>query len=159
MSEISKFKNEVSTRIMHHCDLNEYEIDLLNLLSPNEFLVSNLRNNVPEKVTIDTGVNTDISMCNSIFNVQYFENAKQNSFYDIQKSQRKNSYQNVKIDELWKKKNLYNQNFDNEMQTGFTHCPIIESPETSKNNSSNRYVLNFSSLFIINKSYRGICVL
>ena len=137
MSEISKFKNEVSTRIMRHCDLNEYEKDLLNLLSPNELLLDSVRNRLPvEKVTTDTGVNTDISMCNAIFNVQYFDNQNRDSVRE-KKSPRKNSYQNVKIDELWKNQNFYGQNIDDEIVNGFT-SPIVESPETSKNDSSHR---------------------
>ncbi len=139
MSEISKFKNEVSSRIQRHnqnIDLTEYEKDLLNLLSPNEFLSNNYHTT---KSTSSTGVNTDISMSNTFFSYKIIDDYSQSS------AARKSNIQsiwtciphNVIINEMpASEHNRFSmaEEIVDEYQEKYT-LPIIETPDTSKHES------------------------
>ena len=116
--------------------MTDYEKDLLNLLNPNEFAM-NSEFEFPESQikTTETGVNTDISMFNAIFSVQYFDNGNElsmNKSVDSQKSKKsmnqKAQHQGVQINEMMCDR------IDDDFGT-FTF-PIVETPDTSKNESS-----------------------
>lgn len=124
MSEISKFKNEVSIRIQrhHNCDLNKAKSRL-------------------EHSTSEIGVNTDISMCNAIFSIQYLEKAngvsKKRSSTEINRSRLKKSNRapSVKINELTMQEKCLIDMVGDEDFSERLKVPIVETPETSKNES------------------------
>jgi hypothetical protein len=146
MSEISKFKSEVSTRILHHQNLNEnsnnilltkYEKNLLKLLNNEQN--SSITDNESFKSQIDIGINTDISMQNTIFTINYSSNNDLIHFrmnkINNQDNNKSKNINNIKIDELLISEStdttISKDHFKRQRRT-LTPIPIIESPETSK---------------------------
>lgn len=152
MSEISKFRSEVSNRISRHQGLTDYEKDILNLLNPKEFSDTEKTISKPliDKKFAETGVNTDISMFNAIFTVQFLDkpsnlimltveervshNAKKQKETRTRKSRAQNS---VKINEVSVNDSSFME-MPRKTEDEFD-VPIIETPETSKNESSRYY--------------------
>lgn len=152
MSEISKFRSEVSNRISRHQGLTDYEKDILNLLNPKEFsnTEKTITNPLVDKKFAEVGVNTDISMFNTMFTVQFLDKptnlnmltveervshiAKKQKEPRTRKSRPQNS---VKINEVSVNDSSFME-MPRKTEDDFD-VPIIETPETSKNESS-RYM-------------------
>ena len=67
MKEISSFKNEVNTRIQNQTLNTTYEEDIMRILNSEQERL----NARTKSATIDTAVNTDISMSNAVFTIKY----------------------------------------------------------------------------------------
>ena len=150
MSEISKFKSEVSTRILNHQCLNENnQAALLNPAAAGS-TSSSMQQQRSIPIRRDAAVNTDISMQNAVITVQYI--------YEPNVTQAKRAIVNFQVknnrinQQETAKENKMSTNFQNYFKTinidevslgkseieeqsrrhrTLTPLPIIESPETS----------------------------